>query len=268
MLSVENWLASLPVVVAGTLGSAFAGIMTGVGALPAFAVHGWARRQQVLLLGLAAGVMLAATVFSLILPGIEVAESELGGEVPAALGVGLGVLVGAWGVWVLHERVPHEHFVKGPEGHEIDPNRLARLWLFVIAITLHNFPEGLSVGVGYAVDIRNGLAITAGIGFQNLPEGLAVAAALIAEGYSKSKAFNIALLTGLVEPVGGLFGAAAVSISESLLPWGLALSAGAMLFVISGEIIPETHRKGISDRATFALVVGFIGMMLLDVLFG
>ncbi|MDX1710876.1 MAG: ZIP family metal transporter [Rhodovibrionaceae bacterium] len=261
-------LGALPVALAGGLGSLVAGLMTGVGALPAFFAHDWARRRQVILLGMAAGVMLAATAFSLILPGLESARESLGSSLAAAAAVAVGILAGAWFVWALHERVPHEHFVKGREGAGGDPARLARLWLFIFAITLHNFPEGLSVGVGYAVGPENGLSITLGIGLQNMPEGLAVAAALIAEGYDKARAFWVALFTGLVEPVGGLVGAATVSISSDLLPWGLAFSAGAMLFVISGEIIPETHRKGISDKATFALVVGFIVMMSLDVLLG
>jgi ZIP family zinc transporter len=177
-----------------------------------------------------------------------------------------GIALGAVAIWVLNANVPHEHFVKGPEGRATV--NLGQHWLFILAITLHNFPEGMSVGVAYGDRPATGLALTLGIGLQNLPEGLAVAAALLRDGFSRARAFWIALLTGLVEPVGGLFGATTVSLSDALLPWALAFAGGAMLFVISGEIIPETHQEGKEHYATFALVIGFIVMMLLDVTLG
>jgi ZIP family zinc transporter len=257
---------TLDPIVLGTLGSLAAGLATGLGALPILVVRDPVGRQSVLL-GFAAGIMLAATGFSLILPGIEEATRRTGDERLAVLIVAAGILIGAVALSLAHRLIPHEHFFKGREG--ADPHGLARVWLFVLAITLHNFPEGLAVGVGFGEgDIKNGLPLALGIGLQNLPEGLAVAAAMTAEGYARRAAFAVALLTGLVEPVAGGIGAAAVSIASGLLPWGLAFAAGAMLFVVSGEIIPETHRKGHELRATFALVVGFVAMMILDVLFG
>lgn len=163
--------------------------------------------------------------------------------------------------------VPHEHFIKGREGGV--SVSLRRRWLFVLAITLHNFPEGMSVGVAYGIgEVSEGIPVTIGIGLQNIPEGLAVAAALIGEGFTAKRTFLIALLTGFVEPVGGLFGAGAVGLSDVLLPWALGFAAGAMLFVISGEIIPETHRKGTEKGATMTLVIGFVVMMVLDLTLG
>lgn len=259
-------LASLPLVSVGFLGSLVAGLATGVGALPVLLRARWSRSAQTVMLAIAAGVMLGATVFSLVAPALEIVADRTGSEVQAALVAAGGIALGALAIWTVHLLVPHEHFVKGPDGRAaVD---LGRNWLFILAITLHNFPEGMSVGVAYGDELSSGIAVTLGIGLQNLPEGLAVAAALVGDGFSRQRAFRIALLTGLVEPVGGLVGAMAVSLSGSLLPWGLAFAGGAMLFVISGEVIPETHRGGTERLATFSLVLGFIVMMLLDVTLG
>jgi zinc transporter, ZIP family len=175
-------------------------------------------------------------------------------------------LLGAIGLFFVHRLVPHEHFLLGKEGP--DSKRLERIWLFIIAITLHNFPEGMAVGVGFAGgDMSNGTSLAVGIGLQNVPEGFAVAISLLSIGYSRPTAFWVALLTGLVEPVGGAIGAAAVTLAEPLMPIILGLAAGAMLFVISDEIIPETHRRGYETIATFSLLGGFVAMMFLDTLF-
>jgi ZIP family zinc transporter len=256
----------MPVVVTGFLGSLTAGLATGLGALPIFIRARWSEKAQAILLSVAAGVMLGATVFSLIVPCIELVEERTGSELRGVLVAAAGILLGALAIWLVHAVVPHEHFVKGPEGHA--KVNLGRHWLLILAITLHNVPEGMSVGIAYGRDVPSGLAVTMGIGLQNLPEGLAVAAALMADGFKRWRAFWIALMTGLIEPVGGLFGALAVSLSDALLPWGLSFAGGAMLFVISGEIIPETHRAGVERAATFSLVLGFIVMMVLDVTLG
>lgn len=258
----------MPVVLAGFLGSLVAGLGTAVGALPIFLRARWSQIAQTLMLALAAGVMLGATVFSLLIPALEVVVARTGSETRAALIASGGIALGAVAMSLIHARVPHEHFIKGPEHEGAGVIRLGRNWLFVLAITLHNFPEGMSVGVAYGGGFESGVALTIGIGLQNLPEGLAVAAALIGDGFSRRSAFRIAALTGMVEPVGGLLGAFAVGVSDTLLPWGLTFAAGAMLFVISGEIIPETHRSGNAQRATFSLVIGFILMMMLDVTLG
>jgi ZIP family zinc transporter len=153
----------------------------------------------------------------------------------------------------------------GPEG---PASRLSKVWLFVLAITIHNFPEGLAVGVSFGGgDVAAGLVIATAIGLQKMPEGLAVALPLVREGYSRRKSLLYWTMTGLVEPLGGLLGVALVSIFQPVLPRGLAFAAGAMLFVVSDEMIPESHRKGFKREATFGLIAGFVVMMLLDTLF-
>jgi ZIP family zinc transporter len=241
-------------------------MMTAVGALPVLALRGISPRSQTALLGFGAGVMLAATFFSLLAPALEIA-GQTRSEAAAALLVVIGMLIGAFAVKAAHRLVPHEHFYLGREGATSES--ISRIWLFVLAITIHNFPEGLAVGVAWGgPDRANALGVATGIGLQNMPEGLAVAAALASEGYRRSYAFGVALLTGLVEPVGGLVGVSVVALAQSLLPWALAFAAGAMLFVISDEIIPETHRRGFQDVGTAGLMGGFVTMLFLDVTLG
>ncbi|MCG6860107.1 MAG: ZIP family metal transporter [Chromatiaceae bacterium] len=165
----------------------------------------------------------------------------------------------------MHRYTPHEHFHADREGP--DTSKLARLWLFVIAITLHNFPQGMAVGVGAASgDFTTGGALTIGIGPQNVPEGLAVAAARMAAGYGRHRSAGIAFLTGLVEPVGRLLGSSAAWFASALLPGILGFAGGAMLYIISDEIIPETHRKGNETVATGSLMVGVALMLVFGTL--
>jgi ZIP family zinc transporter len=255
------------VFILGTLGSLLAGLSTGVGALGIFLIRRLSARIEDGLLSAAAGVMLAATFFSLLLPALDRADTLTTNKFLAVSIVAAGLLGGALGLFFVHRLVPHEHFLLGKEGP--DNKRIERIWLFIIAITLHNFPEGMAVGVGFAGgDIGNGTSLAVGIGLQNVPEGFAVAISLLSIGYSRATAFWVALLTGLVEPVGGAIGAAAITLAEPLMPAILGLAAGAMLFVISDEIIPETHRRGYETVATFSLLGGFVAMMFLDTLFG
>jgi len=254
-------------VIVGLLGSLVAGAGTGLGALPIFLRERWSDNAQRLMLAVAGGMMLGATFFSLLQPALDRVEEGGGSSLRGALTVSLGTLLGALVLWGAHAAVPHTHFSKGHEG--TSSLQLGRNTLFVLAIALHNFPEGLSVGIAYGEGATAmGHAVALSILAQNLPEGLAVAAALIADGTSRGRAFFIALATGLIEPIGGLFGALAVSVSGALLPWGLAFAAGAMLFVVSGEVIPETHVHGDERRATFAIILGFITMMSLAVTLG
>ncbi|RPH62481.1 MAG: ZIP family metal transporter, partial [Burkholderiales bacterium] len=198
-------------VIASLLGGTLA---TTVGALPVFFVGRLSARASNAMLAFAAGVMLAATVFSLLLPGFELAQTTFGGPRVGALGVVLAMMTGGIAMALVHRLLPHEHFQKGHEGPE--RARLARVWLFVLAIAVHNFPEGLSMGVGAASgDARIGMGVTLGIGLQNLPEGLAVAMSLAALGYSRLQALGVAALTGLVELVGGLAGAGLLAISSA-----------------------------------------------------
>lgn len=254
----------MPLIITGLLASLLAGLATGLGALPALFFKTVPDRLMSTLLGGAAGVMLAATSFSLIVPGIEHGNLLWPGY--GAYVVAAGILFGAFCLDLVDRLLPHEHFILGHEGPS---SRMKKIWLFIIAITIHNFPEGLAVGVGFGGgDIANGTSLAIGIGLQNMPEGLAVALPLLGLGYSRAKAIGIALMTGLVEPVGGLLGVAAVSVFHPVLPLGMAFAAGAMLFVISDEIIPETHAKGRSRLATFGIIIGFIVMMTLDNVLG
>lgn len=251
----------------GFLGSLVAGLMTAVGAVPVLFGRTPGRGLRVMSLGFAAGVMLSASFFSLILPAIDAAGETYGeGAIPAAI-ASVGILLGMGLVAWLNETLPHEHFTTGREGP--DSIALRQIWLFIIAITIHNFPEGLAVGVGFgAHGLAGGMPLAIGIGLQNLPEGLAVAVALLGEGYDRTRAWGIAAMTGLVEPVGGAIGAAVISVSQPFLPWGLAFAAGAMLYVISHEIIPETHRSGHQNQATLGLAIGLVVMLFLDVWLG
>ncbi|MGC8778704.1 MAG: ZIP family metal transporter [Candidatus Caldatribacteriaceae bacterium] len=243
----------------GIWGSLLAGAATGIGGVPVLipSLSRISHRFRDELLGFAAGVMLAASAFSLLVPAVEI-----GGAWPAVFGVALGGML----LDFLDRVVPHEHFEKGVEGPK---SRLRKIWLFVIAITLHNFPEGLAVGVSFGSgNITTGTVVATAIGLQNIPEGMAVAVSLLGVGYSRTRAFLVALLTGLVEPLGGILGVGLVSLMHAFLPWGMSLAAGAMIFVIGDEIIPETHHGENARFATYAIMAGFSVMMLLDTLLG
>ena len=254
----------MSIVTMGILASTLAGLGTGIGALPALFFKNVPDKVLNIMLGGAAGVMLAATSFSLIVPGIEHGDTLWPGY--GAYVVVIGMLMGAVVLDRIDKWLPHEHFFMGREGPE---SKLKKIWLFIIAITIHNFPEGLAVGVGFgAGDIGAGTSLAIGIGLQNLPEGLAVALPMMTLGYSRWTAIGVAALTGLVEPLGGIMGVGAVTLFHPVLPLGLAFAAGAMLFVISDEIIPETHSKGKSRLATFGVMIGFVIMMAMDNVLG
>jgi zinc transporter, ZIP family len=252
----------------GLLASLAAGAATGLGGLALWFTGRPTPDQQKLMLGFSAGVMLAASFFSLIIPGIEQAESLGTSRAAAALTMVAAVLLGAFTLASIHRYLPVDHIeLLGRPG--IDPLDIKRIWLFVAAITLHNFPEGMAVGVSFGTgDFAAGMTTATGIGVQNIPEGLAVAVSVLTLGYSRRTAFLIALGSGLVEPVGGLFGAGLAWASAALLPWGLGFAAGAMIYVVATEIIPETQRPRPSPRASTGLMVGLVAMMFLDVSLG
>lgn len=253
-------LMPLQMALAATLATAAA---TGVGAIPVLFVRRIPARLNDAMLGFSAGVMLAASVFSLILPALASGAEMTGSKVAGGLITAAGLAMGGALLLIMDRYLPHEHLVKGREGG--NGRNVARVWLFVFAITLHNLPEGLAVGAGFASgDAARGLPLAIGIGIQNMPEGLAVALAMLTLNYSPTRAVLIALATGLVEPIGGLIGAGVVGFAASLLPWSLAFAAGAMLFVISHEIIPESHRNGHETFATVGLFAGFVLMMMFD----
>lgn len=272
-----EYLSQFSLIWLGIIASMAAGLATGIGSIPIFFTKNISRKLLDALLGIAAGVMLAATSFSLIVPAIE----KGGGGIPGATITLIGILCGGIFIDFVDKFFPDTNLLSNAiNGNEHSQNgfiknrlininispRMRKVWLFIIAITIHNFPEGLAVGVGFGDgDIANGISLAIGIGLQNLPEGLAVALPLIREKYSVGKAFLVALASGLVEPIGGLLGVGLVQISKPILPFALAFAAGAMLFVISHEIIPETqNHEGHSKLATHALLIGFVVMMFLD----
>lgn len=269
---VSYLTAHFSIITLGILASLAAGLATGAGSLFIFFTRDFPKKLFDISLGFAAGIMLAATSFSLIIPAIETA----GGGVKGAAITVTGILLGGVFLDLVDKYFPDTNLYLGPVSAPhpenncgLCHNSLRKAWIFVAAITIHNFPEGLAVGVGFGGgNVTNGLCLALAIGLQNLPEGLACALPLIREGVSRWKAFLVALCTGLVEPVGGLLGVGLVQISQALLPITLAFAAGAMLFVISHEIIPETQRDSASKAATHSLLVGFVVMMFLDNVLG
>ncbi|WP_411727414.1 ZIP family metal transporter [Methyloglobulus sp.] len=252
------------IVVIGFFASILAGLATGLGALPALFFKDISKDLFNSMLGAAAGVMLAATVFSLLVPGMAYGNQIWPGK--GIYIVSLGMLIGAVFLHYADHQLPHIRFdsIAGTK-----PTSLNKVWLFIIAITIHNFPEGMSVGVSFGSgEMKNGVVLAVAIALQNIPEGLAVALPLVGLGYNKWRAVGVATLIGLVEPVGGLLGITMVTVFQPILPIAMGFAAGAMLFVISEEIIPETHSNGRSRYATFALMIGFIIMMALDNMLG
>ena len=240
---------------------------TALGAVLAVVLRDVSARSQDVMLGFAAGMMLAASSFSLILPGLDAARAITGNGPAAAftvvLGMGLGVLL----MLGLDRFTPHEHESTGPCGPEAE--RISRVWLFVLAITLHNLPEGMAIGVSFANgDMNIGLPLTSAIAIQDIPEGLAVALALRATGLSNLKAALVAIGSGLMEPLGAVIGLGISTGFALAYPISMGLAAGAMIFVVSHEVIPETHRNGHQTSATLGLMGGFAVMMFLDTALG
>jgi ZIP family zinc transporter len=244
------------------LGGLAAFAATAIGALPALLLRGVSDRLESLMLGFAAGVMLAASAFSLIVPSIDAGAQIFGGRMPAALLAAAAIGAGALVMVGIDGTLPHEHRHLGQHGMR---TQWARVWLLVLAIMIHNFPEGMAIGVAFSGDEpAAGIPIATAIAIQDLPEGLVVALALRTIGYTPPAAVLIAAATGLAEPLGAVAASAVTGLSPALYPFGLALAAGAMLFVVSHEIIPETHRKGHQLPATLGVMGGFAVMMVLD----
>lgn len=243
------------------LATLFTAAATAIGAVPVMFARPVSERQHSAWMGFSAGVMLAAAIFSLLLPAVDEATAMAGSASRGAVWVGAALMLGALALIALDKLLPHEHFQTGRTGPSV---AMQRVWLFVIAIALHNLPEGLAVGVAVTQPGNAGMPLTLGMAVQNMPEGLVVALALVAAGYSRGQAWGVALLTGMVEPLGGVLGAGLVHAMPWLMPWALAFAAGAMLFVVSHEIIPESHRPGVETTATLGVMVGFIVMMWMN----
>lgn len=240
---------------------------TALGAVLAVVLRDVSSRSQDVMLGFAAGMMLAASSFSLILPGLDAARDITGNGPAAAAVVVLGMALGVLLMLGLDRFTPHEHESTGPCGPQAE--RVNRVWLFVLAITLHNLPEGMAIGVSFTNgDMSIGLPLTSAIAIQDIPEGLAVAMALRATGLSNFKAALVAIGSGLMEPLGAVIGLGISTGFALAYPISMGLAAGAMIFVVSHEVIPETHRNGHQTSATLGLMGGFAVMMFLDTALG
>lgn len=242
-------------------------IATALGALLIYFTRTISLRAQDSLLGFAAGMMLAASAFSLILPGIEAAQEILDQRFLAAAIVVLGLGLGTVMMLGLDYFTPHKQASAALCGPECQ--RLSGIWLFVFAIALHNLPEGMAIGISFTHgDLQIGLPLTIAIAIQDIPEGFAVALALRSAGLTSTKAFLIGAATGLLEPLGAILGFTMSSSVVLAYPLSMGLAAGAMIFVVCHEVIPETHRNGYQSAATSGLMLGFAVMMFLDTALG
>ena len=236
---------------------------TVLGSLLGFVFKKISHKFSDIVLAFAAGVMLAAAVLGLILPAVE-----YGGKYGLLVTVA-GIFAGALCLNVLDKAVPHLHRLMGVEGQPGGGADLHKVLLFVTAIAIHNLPEGVAAGVSFGSDnVEQALMIAGGIALQNVPEGMVIIGPMLAAGVSARRTFICAMATGLVEVIGTLLGYFAVSVSAAVLPFGLAFAGGTMLYVISDEMIPETHAHGSERGATYALLVGFCVMLVSDVLLG
>ncbi len=238
---------------------------TVIGALIGFVFKKISHRFSDIVLSFAAGVMLAASIVGLILPSLD-----YGGKYALFKTVS-GVFAGALCVNALDRIVPHLHKLTGvdTETHPENQERLGKILLFVIAIAIHNLPEGIAAGVGFGTgNTAEAVTIAGGIALQNIPEGMVIIAPMLAAGISRSRTFIIAAATGAIEVIGTFLGYFAVSVSAAVLPFALAFAGGTMLYVISDEMIPETHAHGSERGATYSLLIGFCLMIIFDTLIG
>ena len=238
---------------------------TAIGALLGFLLKNPSQKFSDFILSFAAGVMLCAAVVGLIIPSLE-----FGGDLAVVISV-IGILLGAVCLNLIDKLVPHLHKMTGIdiENHPENSKKISKVLLFVIAIAIHNLPEGIAAGVSFGTgNVSHAITVAGGIALQNIPEGMVIIAPMIASGISKKRTFLIAIATGFVEVVGTLIGYFAVSVSTAILPFALAFAGGTMLYVISDEIIPETHSHGNERLATYALLIGFAIMLIFDFFLG
>ena len=234
-----------------------------IGSFIGFAFKKISHKFSDIVLSFAAGVMLAAAVLGLILPSLE-----YGGKYGLLITI-VGIFAGAAALNLIDKLVPHLHKLVGAEPEEHKNSSLSKVLLFVTAIAIHNLPEGIAAGVGFGSgDTSQALIIAGGIALQNIPEGMVIISPMLSAGVSVKKTFLCAMITGLVEVVGTMIGYFAVSVASTILPFALAFAGGTMLYVISDEMIPETHAHGSERGATYALLVGFCVMLVTDILLG
>jgi ZIP family zinc transporter len=269
-----EWFKGLNSIWQALIGTLFTWGVTALGAAVVFFFLSINRRLLDGMLGFAAGVMVAASYWSLLAPAIAMAEEDGNGAawVPAAVGFLLGGLF----LWGVDRILPHLHLGFPMEEAEGIKTSWQRSVLLVLAITLHNIPEGLAVGVAFgavaagipSATLAGAMALALGIGLQNFPEGAAISIPLRREGFGRFKAFMYGQFSGMVEPIAGLLGAAAVLLVRPLLPYALAFAAGAMIYVVVEELIPESQLEKNTHIATFGAMIGFVVMMTLDVALG
>ena len=234
-----------------------------IGSLIGFAFKKISHRFSDIVLSFAAGVMLAAAVLGLVLPSLE-----YGGKFAILITVA-GIFAGALCLNLIDKLVPHLHKLVGSDGEAHNNANLSKVLLFVTAIAIHNLPEGIAAGVGFGSgDTTGALIIAGGIALQNIPEGMVIIGPMLAAGVTPKKTLICAMITGLVEVLGTLIGYFAVSVATFILPFALSFAGGTMLYVISDEMIPETHAHGSERGATYALLVGFCVLLITDVLLG
>lgn len=270
---MADFILNLHPVMQALLATCFTWAMTALGAAAVFLAKDLSRKVLDGMLGFASGVMIAASYWSLLAPAIEISQ---GRDLPAWFPPAAGFLIGGICLRVADRLLPHLHLGFPVEEVEGIKTSWRRSTLLILAITLHNIPEGLAVGVAFgaaaagfpAATLSAAIALAVGIGIQNFPEGLAVSMPLRREGLSRRKSFWYGQLSGLVEPAAGVIGAAAVLVSQAMLPYALAFAAGAMIFVVVEETVPESQRGGNADVATMSAMLGFAVMMILDVAFG
>jgi ZIP family zinc transporter len=268
-----TWFTDLSPIVQALLATCFTWFLTALGAGAVFFFKTVNRKVLDGMLGFAAGVMIAASYWSLLAPAIEMAEE---GSLPAWIPATTGFLLGGAFLWGVDKVLPHLHIGLPLEEAEGIETTWRRSILLVLAITLHNIPEGLAVGVAFgavaagmpSAALGAAVALALGIGIQNFPEGTAVSVPLRREGISRLKSFWYGQLSGLVEPIAGVLGAAAVLLVRPILPYALAFAAGAMIYVVVEELIPESQLESITDVATVGAMLGFATMMTLDVALG
>jgi ZIP family zinc transporter len=264
---------SLSPIAQALLGTLFTWGLTALGAAGVFLTKEPSRKLLDSMLGFAAGVMIAASFWSLLAPAIEMAES---GPLPAYVPAVVGFLAGGGFLWVVDKLLPHLHLNFPTSEAEGISTSWRRSILLVLAITLHNIPEGLAVGVAFgavaagleSATLGAAVALAIGIGIQNFPEGFAVSVPLRREGVSRLRSWWFGQLSAVVEPVAAIIGAAAIVLARPLLPYALSFAAGAMIFVVVEELVPESQRGGNTDAATIGAMLGFAVMMLLDVALG
>jgi ZIP family zinc transporter len=270
---MANWFIGLHPVTQALVATLFTWFMTALGAGLVFLFKRINRKILDGMLGFAAGVMIAASYWSLLAPAIEMAEES---SLPAWVPATIGFLLGGFFLWIVDKILPHLHLGFPMEEAEGIKTSWQRSILLVLAITLHNIPEGLAVGVAFgaiaadlpAATLGGAVALALGIGIQNFPEGTAVSVPLRREGLSRIKSFWYGQLSGIVEPMAGVIGAAAVILIKPLLPYALAFAAGAMIYVVVEELIPESQLDKNTDIATMGAMFGFAVMMTLDVALG